>query len=121
MAGYVQKIEDLRGKGVKLIVIPEKIARTTPQWAQAAQAKLAAAANDAGATLVVGMDMRDGDKSYNVSWAFTHQSPNATVYTKRHFVPKHGGGMEYTQAHSPLASSPTARVWKSARTWISKT
>ena len=98
---YVKQIEALRGKGVKLIVIPEKVARTTPQWAQAAQGKLAAAAKDVGATLVIGMDMRDGDKAYNVSWSFTPQSTNATVYTKRHFVP--GLENEYTKGPGPLA------------------
>jgi apolipoprotein N-acyltransferase len=98
---YVKQIEALRGKGVKLIVIPEKIARTTLQWAPAAQAKLAAAASDIGATLVVGMDMRDGGKAYNVSWAFTPQSQNATIYSKRHFVPKLED--EYTQGPGPLA------------------
>lgn len=98
---YVKQVEALRGKGIKLIVIPEKIARTTPQWAQAAQTKLAAAARDVGATLVVGMDVRDGDKAYNVSWAFTPQSQNATIYSKRHFVPKLED--EYTQGPGPLA------------------
>lgn len=98
---YIKQIEASRGSGVKLIVIPEKIARTTPQWAKAAQAKLAAAATDVGATLVIGMDMRDGDKAYNVSWAFTPQSTHATVYTKRHFVP--GLENEYTKGPGPLA------------------
>lgn len=98
---YWKRIEALRNKGVKLIVIPEKVARTTPQWSKAAQAKLAAAATDVDATLVVGMDMRDGDKAYNESWAFAPRSQTATVYTKRHFVPKLED--EYTKGPGPLA------------------
>jgi apolipoprotein N-acyltransferase len=100
---YTKQIEALRGKGVKLIVIPEKISIVKPQWAPAAQAKLAAAARDVGATLVIGMDMRDGAKAYNVSWAFAPQIPTAAVYAKRHFVP--GLESEYTKGSGPLALS----------------
>ena len=56
--------------------------------APAAQAKLSEAAHDVGATVVVGMDIRDGTKAYNVSWAFTPNAGTPAVYTKRHFVPK---------------------------------
>jgi apolipoprotein N-acyltransferase len=98
---YVKQIEALRGEGVKLIVIPEKLARTRPQWVPAAQAKLAAAAKDAGATLVLGLDMRDGAKAYNVSWAFAPGANTPAVYSKRHFVPKLED--EYTEGPGPLA------------------
>ena len=101
VAAYVKQIETLRGKGVKLIVIPEKLARTEPQWAPAAQAKLAAAAKKAGATLVVGMDMRDGTKAYNVSWAFMPGANTPAVYSKRHFVPNLED--EYAEGPGPLA------------------
>ena len=101
IAAYATQIEALRGKGVKLIVIPEKLARTRPRWVPAAQVKLAAAAKDVDATLVVGMDMRDGAKAYNVSWAFAPGARAPAVYTKRHFVPKLED--EYTEGLGPVA------------------
>jgi apolipoprotein N-acyltransferase len=101
IAAYATQIGALRGKGVKLVVIPEKLARAKPQWAPDAQAKLAAAAKDIGATLVVGMDMRDGAKAYNVSWAFTPGANAPAIYSKRHFVPKLED--EYTEGPGPLA------------------
>ncbi len=118
VAAYVKQIEALRGEGVKLIVIPEKLARTRPQWVPAAQAKLAAAAKDAGATLVVGMDMRDGAKAYNVSWAFMRRARTrprsiASAISFR-------SSKTNTRKAPARWRLPTAPASKSAKTWTSK-
>lgn len=100
---YSRQIEALRGKGIKLVVLPEKIAIVQAPWANAAQAKLAALARDLDATLVVGFDLRDGSKSYNISWAFTPEAASPAVYQKRHLVP--GLEARYTIGPGPVALS----------------
>jgi apolipoprotein N-acyltransferase len=98
---YVQQIGGLKGKGVKLIVLPEKLAIVEAAWQPNAKAKLAKAAADVGAVLVAGFDARDGARSYNVSWAYTPEGAGPTIYTKRRLVP--GLETRYTIGAGPLA------------------
>jgi apolipoprotein N-acyltransferase len=97
----VQQIAALKGKGVRLIVLPEKLAIVDAAWQPDAKAKLAKAAADVGAVLVAGFDARDGARSYNVSWAYTPEGTGPTIYTKRRLVP--GLETRYTIGSGPLA------------------
>jgi apolipoprotein N-acyltransferase len=101
--GYVQAIRALKGKGVRLIVLPEKLAIARRDWDPALKAKFANSAREVGAVVVAGFDARDGAKSWNVSWAFTPQSDAPTIYTKRRLVP--GLETRYTIGPGPLALS----------------
>lgn len=114
---YAREIRALRGKGVKLVVLPEKLAIARAAWQPTLKAKLADAAREAGAVLVAGFDARDGDKSYNVSWAFSPAGNDPMIYTKRRLVPV----LEQRYTVDPVRwRSPTARGSRSARTWISR-
>jgi apolipoprotein N-acyltransferase len=76
-----------------LIVLPENIARVAPEWRGKAQAKLAAAATAAQATLVAGFNTRIGSEQHNVSWAFVPDAKEPVTYIKRRLVP----GLETTR------------------------
>jgi apolipoprotein N-acyltransferase len=98
---YAREIRALKGKSVKLVVLPEKLAIARAAWQPTLKAKLADAAREAGAVLVAGFDARDGDKSYNVSWAFSPAGNDPTIYTKRRLVPVLE--QRYTVGPGPLA------------------
>lgn len=84
---YTAHIEQLRGRHVQLVVLPENIAQIDAPWRDQAWAKLAAAADTSGATVVGGFNtIRDGARR-NVSLAFTPGATQPTVYEKRHLVP----------------------------------
>ncbi|HEV2268271.1 MAG TPA: hypothetical protein VGR92_02335 [Steroidobacteraceae bacterium] len=84
---YAAQIDQLRGRQVQLVVLPENIAQIDSPWRNQAWAKLAAAADTSGATVVGGFNMmRDGARR-NVSLAFTPGTTQPTVYEKRHLVP----------------------------------
>lgn len=51
---YAAQIERLRGRQVQLVVLPENISRIDSQWLNTAEARLAAAATAADATVVAG-------------------------------------------------------------------
>ena len=84
---YADQIRSLNGKGVELVVIPEKLAIAELAWQKDLKAKLAGAARAAHVTLVAGFDARDGARAYNVSWAFMPNGSGPMVYTKRRLVP----------------------------------
>jgi predicted dienelactone hydrolase/apolipoprotein N-acyltransferase len=84
---YTAHIAQLRGRGVQLVVLPENIAQIDAAWRDKAWAKLTAAADASGATVVGGFDaVRDGARR-NVSLAFTPGATQPAVYVKRHLVP----------------------------------
>lgn len=84
---YAAQVAQLRGRQVRLAVLPENIAPIEAAWRDQAWAKLAAAADASGATLVGGFDMvRDGARR-NVSLAFAPGATEPVVYEKRHLVP----------------------------------
>jgi apolipoprotein N-acyltransferase len=84
---YAAQIDKLRGKNVKLIVLPENISKVAPAWRGEAQAKLAKAASDAGATLVAGFNTPVDGAQRNVSWAFLPHQDAPVVYQKRRLIP----------------------------------
>ena len=84
---YAAEIEKLRGKNVKLIVLPENISKVAPAWRGEAQDKLANAAADAGATLVAGFNTPVDGAQRNVSWAFTPGETVPVTYQKRRLIP----------------------------------
>jgi apolipoprotein N-acyltransferase len=84
---YAARIEALRGRHIQLIVLPENISRIDPAWRGAAQTRLAAAANAAGATVVAGFGALADDAQRNVAWAFTPGAATPTTYEKRHLIP----------------------------------
>jgi apolipoprotein N-acyltransferase len=92
---YVTQIEKLRGQNAKLIVMPENMAQLGPGWRGDAEAKLARAANDVGATLVAGFNTYLDGAQRNVSIGFTQSAPPMT-YLKRRLVQ----GLE-TQYYTP--------------------
>lgn len=84
---YVAQIDRLRGRGVQLIVLPENISRIDPSLQRAAEAKLAAAAQTVGATLVGGFAALVDGAPRNVAWAFSPGAAAPVTYEKRHLVP----------------------------------
>ncbi|HEX3430763.1 MAG TPA: nitrilase-related carbon-nitrogen hydrolase [Rhizomicrobium sp.] len=84
---YALQIGKLRTAHVQLIVLPENIAQIAPEWRAEAQAKLAAAARETGATLVAGFNTAVGGDARNVSWAFMPGNPAPVTYIKRRLVP----------------------------------
>jgi apolipoprotein N-acyltransferase len=84
---YAAEIAKLHDAHVQLIVLPENISRVAPEWRDEAQAELAAAANDAHATLVAGFNTYIGGAQRNVSWAFTPGTTAPVTYEKRRLVP----------------------------------
>ncbi len=84
---YAAEIAKLDGAHVKLIVLPENISRVAPEWRGEAQAKLAAAADAAHATLVAGFNTQLDGAQRNVSWAFVPGAATPVTYEKRRLVP----------------------------------
>jgi apolipoprotein N-acyltransferase len=84
---YTVQIEKLRGEHVQLVVLPENIALISPEWHDQAEAKLAAAANVAGATVVGGFNMFIDGERRNVAWAFAPRDQTPVTYEKRRLVP----------------------------------
>lgn len=83
---YTAQIEKLRGQNVKLIVLPENISNVLPQWRDDAQSRLARAASDVGATLVVGFNTYIDGAQRNISWGFTPGETTPVAYQKRRLV-----------------------------------
>lgn len=83
---YAVEIEKLRGKSVKLVVLPENLSKVGSDWRGEAQAKLAVAATDVGATLVAGFNTYLDGAQRNVSWAFTPGVNEPVTYQKRRLV-----------------------------------
>ena len=100
---YANAVRSLKGKGIDLVVLPEKLAIAERSWAPDLQAKLAAAARAVHVTLVAGFDSRDGARAYNVSWAFTSDGAEPVMYTKRRLVP--GLEARYTLGGGPRVLS----------------
>lgn len=84
---YAAQIERLRGRQVQLILLPENISRIDSPWRSVAEARLAAAANATGATVVAGFSTLVDGAPRNVAWAFRPGITMPTTYEKRHLVP----------------------------------
>jgi predicted dienelactone hydrolase/apolipoprotein N-acyltransferase len=84
---YAAQIEQLRGRGVQLVVLPENIAAIAPAWRDQAWTRLRAAAAAAGATVIGGFNMvRDGALR-NLALAFAPGAAEPSIYEKRRLVP----------------------------------
>lgn len=84
---YAAEIEKLRGKNVKLIVLPENIGWVGPAWRSEAQARLAKAATVADATLVAGLNTSVDGAQRNAAWAFFPHQDAPVTYQKRRLIP----------------------------------
>ncbi|MGH8179373.1 MAG: hypothetical protein ACRETR_00180, partial [Steroidobacteraceae bacterium] len=84
---YAAQIERLRGRHLQLIVLPENISRIDSPWVGTAEARLAAAANATGATVVAGFAAVVDGAPRNVAWAFRPGAAAPITYEKRHLVP----------------------------------
>jgi len=84
---YADQIAKLDSAHVDLFVLPENIAQLDPAWRGEAEAKLAAAANAAHATLVAGFNTNVDGAQRNVSLAFTPGALAPMTYMKRRLVP----------------------------------
>jgi apolipoprotein N-acyltransferase len=84
---YVAEIGKLRGEHLGLILLPENISRVAPEWRAEAEAKLAAAAAEAHATLVAGFNTNLDGAQRNISWAFVPGAAEPVTYEKRRLVP----------------------------------
>ena len=84
---YAAQIERLQGRGVQLAVLPENIAQIDPGLQSVAEAKLAAAAKAAGATVVAGFGTPVDGAARNVAWAFAPGAAGPVTYEKRHLIP----------------------------------
>ena len=97
---YAANIAALREAQVRLIVLPENIARLEAPAREQAQARLAAAANRAQATVVAGFNTQTDAGRQNVAWVFTPGAVQVSSYAKRHLVP----GLESTRYQPGLAA-----------------
>ena len=79
--------EIAKAAGVQLIVLPENIVQIAPQWRGEAEARLAAASNASGATIVAGFNTQIGGSQRNVSLAFQPNATSPVTYIKRRLVP----------------------------------
>ncbi|HEY2445599.1 MAG TPA: hypothetical protein VGI20_07675 [Rhizomicrobium sp.] len=84
---YAAQIAGLKDTNVRLIVLPENIARIAPEWRAEAQSKLAAAAASGHATLVAGFNTFVDGAQRNVSWAYAPGAQQPVTYMKRRLVP----------------------------------
>jgi apolipoprotein N-acyltransferase len=84
---YAAQIGSLRGEHVQLVVLPENISLISREWRDEAEAKLAAAADMANATVVGGFNMYMDGARRNVVWAFAPRGQTPIIYEKRQLVP----------------------------------
>lgn len=84
---YTAQIDKLRGQHVQLVVLPENISMISREWRDQAEARLAAAADATGATIVGGFNMYIDGARRNVAWAFAPRNQTPIIYEKRQLVP----------------------------------
>ena len=84
---YTAQIDKLRGEHVQLVVLPENISLISREWRDEAEARLAAAADVTGATVVGGFNMYVDGARRNVAWAFAPRGQTPITYEKRRLVP----------------------------------
>lgn len=84
---YAAQIRKLSGSAVRLVVLPENMAKVDGPWSERAREDFSAAANATGATVVGGFNaVLDGARR-NIAWAFEPGVANPLTYEKRHLVP----------------------------------
>jgi len=88
-------------KDVRLIVLPENMARVMPAWRDETAGRLTVAADKANATIVAGFNDWSDGKRHNMAFAATAGGGMPQAYIKRHLVP----GLElplYTPGTAPF-------------------
>jgi apolipoprotein N-acyltransferase len=94
--------ETAKFKDVRLIVLPENLARVMPVWRDETAERLSDAAHKANATIVAGFNDWSDGKRHNMAFAATAGGEMPRAYIKRHLVP----GLEtplYTPGTAPFA------------------
>jgi apolipoprotein N-acyltransferase len=86
-ARYETRIGELAGRGAKLVVLPEKIARVEAGATAPLQARLGAIAAAYRIQLVAGVAIDVPDHLENRSWLFGPDGTLAGDYSKQHMVP----------------------------------
>lgn len=84
---YTAQVQRLGRGEVQLVVLPENIAQIDASWHDAAQMKLAAAADATGATVVGGFNAVIEGARRNIAWAVSPDGSSPVTYEKRHLVP----------------------------------
>ena len=84
---YEAKIADLAGRGARIVVLPEKIARVGAGAVAPLQARLGAIAKANAIHLVAGLSIDMPDHAENRSWLFGPDGRLIADYSKQHMVP----------------------------------
>jgi apolipoprotein N-acyltransferase len=87
VGAYAEQVERLRDDHVQLIVLPENISSVAPAWRNEIEARLAAAADAAGGTVVAGFNLGVDGAQRNVALAFVPKTKTPVVYAKRCLIP----------------------------------
>jgi apolipoprotein N-acyltransferase len=83
---YAAAAHEFSAQQPALIVLPEKVAILTPEWRDAAIARLSQLARETHATIVIGFDDR-GSERLNDALIFSPDGAAPALYAKRHMVP----------------------------------
>jgi apolipoprotein N-acyltransferase len=86
-ASYTQAVTELAKQGVKIVVLPEKIALLDTPARERVQALLAASARDNRVYLIVGVALAANDHRENRAWMFAPGGELIADYSKQHLVP----------------------------------
>jgi apolipoprotein N-acyltransferase len=84
---YVEEIGRLAGEQVRVIVLPEKIARVTDEGTKKLDALFMEAATRANAMIVVGIDRGTATLRSNQARMYTPDGAIAAIYEKQHLLP----------------------------------
>ena len=84
---YADSINQLKGKGVSLMVLPEKNIKVTRATRVLVQSKFSSMAHRAKAYLVVGIDDLSEKQKRNIAWVFNPKGQLLGTYDKEHMLP----------------------------------
>jgi apolipoprotein N-acyltransferase len=105
LAGYTQRIGQLAGRGVRVVVLPEKVFDTDGRSWPLLAGPLGRLAAGHHVDIVVGAVARHGGTATNVAVAFPATGGAPVTYTKQHLIP----GLETDElepGHGPLRRLP---------------
>ena len=84
---YANSINRQKGKGVSLVVLPEKNIKVTQATRALVQTQFSAIAKNVQAYLVVGIDELSEKQKRNIAWVFNPQGQLLGTYDKEHMLP----------------------------------
>lgn len=84
---YAERGRTLAARGATVIILPEKLAATTPDYEPQARAILADLARSEHITVVAGLNFLRKKEPRNVALAFGPDGSTVVEYDKRHMVP----------------------------------